>query len=58
LKLEPKPEEKVNLSMGMWMLLRAFAQKESGAQNKNIGEEQLLKILSERLRFSKHLERV
>jgi hypothetical protein len=59
LKLEKlKPEEKVNLSISMVNVVTSICAEGIRAQNKNISEEELLKILGERLRFSKRLGRV
>jgi hypothetical protein len=59
LKLEKlKPEEKVNLSINMVDVVTSICAEGIKAQNKNISERELLEKLRERLRFSKHLERV
>jgi hypothetical protein len=55
---ELKPEEKVNLSIDMVNVVTSICAEGIRAQNKNIGEEELLKKLRERLRFSKRLGRV
>ena len=53
-----KPEEKVNLSINMVDVVTRICAEGIKAQNKNISEKELLEKLRERLRYSKHLERV
>jgi hypothetical protein len=55
---ELKPEEKVNLSIDMVDVVTSICAEGIRAQNRNIGEEELLRKLTERLRFSKRLGRV
>jgi len=59
LKLEKlKPEEKVNLSINMVDVVTRICAEGIKAKNKKISERELLEKLRERMRYSKHLERV
>jgi len=59
LKLEKLgSEEKVNLSINMVDVVTRICAEGIKAQNKNISERELLERLRERMRYSKHLERV